>query len=76
MVEPGLIRDQETCLITGSTRSFVPGPYVGHPTVVVPPFGLSQWASDLDGRLSTTSISRFVDNGHGSLTDIIIAFYS
>lgn len=70
------VQDRETCVISGATGDFVPGTYVGHPAVFVPPFGLSAWASDFDGSVADHYINRIVANGDGTLTQFTIAFYS
>lgn len=70
------IQGRETCQISGAIDGFVPGTYVGRPAVVVPPFGLSAWASDFDGLVAQRYVNRIVLNGDGTLTQSTIAFYS
>ena len=75
-VDAYVLKDTETCTVTGAVSGFVAGTYFGRPNAVVPPLGLTGWGSDYDGRIATMFVQRIVANGDGSLTIRTIAFYS
>ena len=69
------VKDSETCLISGNTAGFVAGTYIGDPMVNIPPFGVTGWISDFNGVESTSFIATLVNNGDGTFTLDITAYY-
>jgi len=69
------VKDSETCLISGNTAGFVAGTYIGNPVVNIPPFGVTGWISDFNGVESTGFIATLVNNGDGTFTLDITAYY-
>lgn len=70
--------DSETCLITGGT-GYVAGTYTGSPVGTLPPFGSVVWNSDSPaeaGAQATSWTITITDNGDGTFTADIRAFYS
>ena len=72
----GMVKDTETCLLTGDTSSLVAGTYKGDPVGSSPLVsGLAGWGSDFDGAIATRWTSTFVNNGNGSWTLEEVAYY-
>ena len=68
-----VVKDSETCTMS-DISTFPPGRYVGNPFVVIN--GLPQrWASDFDGQIATSVIEVVTDNGDGTGTLQITAYY-
>ena len=70
------VKDSETCLVTGDTNGFVAGTYFGHPTADIPALGVVPWFSDFNGVQASRFIATFVDNGDGTWTNYIVAYYT
>ena len=70
------VKDSETCLITGDTNGFVAGTYFGNPTADIPPLGVVPWFSDFNSEQASRFIATFVDNGDGTWTMYIVAYYT
>ena len=70
------VKDSETCLVTGDTNGFVAGTYFGNPTADIPPLGVVPWFSDFNGLEASRFIATFVDNGDGTWTNHIVAYYT
>jgi hypothetical protein len=71
----GVVKDSETCLVTGDTSQIIPGTYGGSAVVCTPWLGCSGWSSDYDGRQATTVTVTYVDNGNGTFTLYLVAYY-
>jgi len=68
-----VVKDSETCSMS-DISTFPPGTYVGNPFVVIN--GVPQrWASDFDGQIATSVIEVVTDNGDGTGTLQITAYY-
>jgi hypothetical protein len=72
------IKDVETCIVNGDWNPFAPGTYdVNSPTI-------GGWCSDVDGaifdfstcNLATSGHITVTDNGDGTLTWDIVAYYA
>jgi len=72
----GMVKDSETCLLTGDTSYLVAGTYTGDPRGTFPwsPYQW-RWASDYDGALATRWTNTFVDNGDGTWTLSAVTYY-
>jgi hypothetical protein len=70
------VKDSETCLISGNTAGFVAGTYVGKPTANIPPFGDTQWFSDYNGVEATSFTATILNNGDGTFSLYITAYYA
>jgi len=70
------IKDSETCLITNDTNFFVEGTYFGNPTADIPGLGVVPWFSDFNGVEASRFIVTFVDNGDGTWTQYLVAYYT
>ena len=72
----GMVKDSETCLLTGDTSDLVAGTYSGDPWITLPWVTFpTQWSSDYDGALATHATQTFVDNGDGTWTMYVVAYY-
>jgi len=71
------VNDVETCLVTGDTQGRVAGTYSGSPKGFFAGEGSNvYWKSDFDGTSRATSwTTTVVDNGDGTFTDQIVAYY-
>ena len=70
------VKDSERCVISGYTTGFVPGTYSGDPTGNFPPYGtILGWFSDYDGAIATHWTITISDNGDGTFTADIVAYY-
>jgi hypothetical protein len=71
-----VVKDSETCVVSGDTSYLVAGTYTGDPTGILP--GSSdpvRWASDYDGAIATHWTVTYVNNGDGTWTASIVAYY-
>jgi hypothetical protein len=76
IVNSGKVEDMEKCLITGDTSNLVPGTYQGHPFGMMPWYPHpTQWGSDYDGRTARLWRQTFVNNGDGTWTSTVLAYY-
>jgi len=65
----GMVKDSETCLVSGDTSYLVAGTYSGDPYGAFPGFNRpARWASDYDGAIATHWTVTYVDNGDGTWT--------
>ena len=78
------IKDSETCVLSGNTAGFLAGTYAnGGPCAVAfgpnvgnfPPFGCVIFLSDYNGATATSWTIGVTDNGDGTLTADIVAYY-
>ncbi len=70
------VKDSETCLASGNTDGFIAGTYQGNPTGPLPPYSSdATWHSDFDGSPATSWKITMVDNGNGTFTAYIVAYY-
>lgn len=70
------IKDSETCVISGDTTGYLAGTYTGAPVGAFPPYGSITWLSDFNGALATTWTITMTDNGDGTFTANIVAYYA
>jgi hypothetical protein len=73
-----VVKDSETCVISGDTTGYVAGSYSGAPVGNFPPFGAVVWNSDYPptlGLQATSWTMTVVENGNGIFTDTILALY-
>ena len=74
-------KDSETCLVSGDVSGIVAGTYSGDPWGFYPTYGNAEWQSDSSspsmsyGLIATSWTATFVDNGNGTFTDYIVAYY-
>jgi hypothetical protein len=73
----GLVKDSETCILSGNTTTVRAGTVVGNPTYSFPriPGQVVEWASDFNNEIATNVTFRFVANGDGTFTEYIVAYY-
>jgi hypothetical protein len=72
----GMVKDSETCLLTGDTSTLVAGTFSGDPSGSLPWSPIpSLWGSDYDGATATHWTETVVDNGDGTWTAYIVAYY-
>ena len=72
----GLVKDSETCILSGNTTTVSAGTIVGNPSYSFPGIpGLVSWASDFDNRIATSVTFKFVANGDGTFTEYVVAYY-
>jgi hypothetical protein len=74
IVQGDVIRDEETCLLTGDTGWLDPGTYSGDPQGDVPPFDF-MWGSDYDGLTATSWTIRVTGNYNRTVALHIVAYY-
>ena len=74
IVQGDVIRDEETCLLTGDTGWLDPGTYSGEPRGDVPPFDF-MWGSDYDGAVATSWTLRVTGNYNKTVVWQIVAYY-
>lgn len=74
LVNKGVVRDNEVCLLTGDTSWIVPGIYTGDPVGDVPPFNF-QWGSDYDAQVATSWTFVVAGNGNGTFAMHVVAYY-
>ena len=74
-------KDSETCLVSGDVSGIAAGTYSGNPWGYYPTFGTAEWLSDSSsgsmsvGLIATSWTATFVDNGNGTFTEYIVAYY-
>ncbi|SRR6266540_773947 len=73
---PVSVKDSETCLVSGNTAGYVAGTYTGSPYGNFPPYGTVGWQSDFDAALASSWTLTITDNGDGTFTVEIVAYYS
>ena len=71
----GTVKDSETCLLSGDTSRVVAGTVVGNPSYCLGGVCGWIWSSDYDGKTAKTITLQFVDNGDGTFTENIVAYY-
>jgi hypothetical protein len=70
------VEDIEKCLITGDTSNLVAGTYQGHSRGEVPWYAYpTRWTSHYNGAIAKLWRQTFVDNGDGTWTLSIAAYY-
>jgi hypothetical protein len=72
-------KDSETCIVSGDVSGFANGTYSGSPVgfLAGSVFGAgTEWASDFDGLIATSWTIVETDNGDGTFTLDIVAYYS
>lgn len=69
------VKDTETCLYSGDTTGYTAGKYQGNPTGMNPWGFVSGWRSDYNGVAATSWKITMVDNGDGTFTSHIVAYY-
>ena len=71
------VKDSERCVISGDTTGYVAGTYSGSPLGFFPPVGIdADWISDYDGTIASSWTFTVTDNGDGTFTIDIVAYYS
>ena len=76
VVNKNFIKDSETCLVTGNTAGYQAGTYSGSPSGFFPPYGIVFWQSDFNGVIATSWTETVTDNGDGTFTVDVLAFYA
>jgi hypothetical protein len=82
VVNKGSFKDSETCIVSVDVAGFANGTYSGSPAgfLAGSPFGAgTEWASDFTGENGAVATSWTIvetDNGDGTFTLDILAFYS
>jgi hypothetical protein len=70
------VKDSERCVISGDTTGYVAGTYSGSPFGFLPWYGISDWISDYDGAIASSWMITVTENGDGTFTLDIVAYYS
>ena len=70
------VKDSERCVISGDTTGYVAGTYSGSPLGFLPWYGISDWISDYDGTIASSWTITVTENGDGTFTFDIVAYYS
>jgi hypothetical protein len=72
----GLVKDSETCILSGNTTTVRAGTIVGNPSYSFPGIpGVVEWASDFNNQIATSVTFKFVANGDGTFTEYVVAYY-
>lgn len=74
-VNRDIIQDGERCLISGDTTGIFAGTFSGSPYGAFFSRPNSRWASDYDQQIATQWTMTVTDNGNGTFTAQILAFY-
>jgi len=69
------VKDSETCLVTGDTSMLSVGTFSGHPRGDLPWFPNARIGSDYDGQIALDWTIRVTDNGDGSFTMYVVAYF-
>ena len=70
------IKDSETCLLSGNTSHLTEGTIVGNPTYCTYGFGCNTiWNSDYNGAIAKSVTLTMNDNGDGTWTENVVAYY-
>ena len=72
----GVVKDSETCILSGNTSTVTAGTTVGNPIYSfagIP--GEVEWASDFNGAIATHVTLTFVANRDGTFTEYVVAYY-
>ena len=71
----GKVKDSQTCILSGDTSLVVTGTFVGNPGFCIPNNPCAVWASDFDGQIAKSVTITIVDNGDGTFTETVVAYY-
>src|SRR5262245_33207618 len=72
----GTVKDSGTCILSGAGVShLVPGTITGNPDYTLGGVHFDYWGSDHDGLHATSVILKLIDNGNGTFTQKVTAYY-
>jgi hypothetical protein len=71
----GKVKDSETCVLSGDTSRVVAGTYAGAPKFCIPNNPCAVWSSDYDGQIAKTVTITITNNGDGTFTMNVVAYY-
>lgn len=71
----GKVKDSETCMLSGDTSRVLAGTYVGAPKFCIPNNPCAVWSSDYDGQIAKNVTLTIIDNGDGTFTMDVVAYY-
>ena len=71
----GTVKDSASCILSGDTSRLVPGTVVGNPGYCLNAVCWAAWVSDFDGKIATSVNFKLIDNGDGTFTQKVTAYY-
>ena len=71
----GTVKDSATCILSGDTSRLVSGTVVGNPGYCLNAVCWPAWVSDFDGQIAKSVNLTLIDNGDGTFTQKVTAYY-
>jgi hypothetical protein len=72
----GTVKDSETCILSGDTSRLVEGTVTGNPNYCLNAVCWPTWVSDAgDGKIAKSVILKLINNGDGTFTEKVTAYY-
>ena len=71
----GTVKDSATCILSGDTSRLVSGTVVGNPSYCLNAVCWAAWVSDFDGKIAKSVNLKLTDNGDGTFTQKVTAYY-
>ena len=71
----GTVKDSGTCILSGDTSRLVSGTVIGNPGYCLNAVCWPAWVSDFDGKVAKSVTLKLSDNGDGTFTQKVTAYY-
>jgi hypothetical protein len=71
----GTVKDSATCILSGDTSRLVSGTVIGNPGYCLNAVCWAAWVSDFDGKIAKSVSLKLIDNGDGTFTQKVTAYY-
>ena len=71
----GTVKDSATCMLSGDTSRLVAGTIKGNPGYCLNAVCWAAWVSDFDGKIAKSVNLTLIDNGDGTFTQKVTAYY-
>ena len=71
----GTVKDGATCILSGDTSRLVSGTVKGNPGYCLNAVCWPAWVSDFDGKIAKSVNLKLTDNGDGTFTQKVTAYY-
>src|SRR5262245_40819015 len=71
----GTVKDSATCILSGDTSRLVAGTVKGNPGYCLNAVCWPAWVSDFDGKIAKSVSLTLSDNGDGTFTQKVTAYY-
>ena len=71
----GTVKDSATCILSGDTSRLVAGTVKGNPGYCLNAVCWPAWVSDFDGKIAKSVTLQLVNNGDGTFTQKVTAYY-